>query len=211
MNWLLLSIGTTVLWGISVVLIKKSYFSLSPVMGILTGAAAAVAILLPFAAFNQARFVFWPLTPVAFVVVLSYMFFYYALQKDKVTLTAIMQSTHPLWTVLFASLFLDEQTSLAAKSGVLVIVAVVILLSIERPGDFKRVKAGPWFWWAGTAALLAGFGDFLAKAMILEYDSYSFLLSFVAAWVTAALLIAFLDRKNITAPAFDRNSLYLVV
>ncbi len=207
MDWLIYAILTTISWGLFATFIKKSYTSQAPILGVLTGAIAATVILIPFAFLNHARLIL-PLIPIGIIVSAAYIFLYYALDKGKLALTATVQSTYPLFTIIFAFLFLHEHLSSFAKLGVLIILVGLVFISVENPKTLLKIKPGSWLWWGISSSVLAGFGDFLSKVMVVHYDAYSYSLSFAIGWVIVATILALIERKKITSNMLNKDGAY---
>lgn len=177
-------------------------------MGILFGALVSVIILVPFALLNGAKLVILPLLPIGTFAAAAYIFYYYALEKGKLSLTATVQSTYPLYTVILATLFLGETLSALGKTGVFAIIIGMLFLSTESPKDLIKTKLGAWLWWGFAAAVLAGIGDFFGKVMVSIYNPYSYSLAFVIGWVSVTLVLLALDRKNISFKKLDKGVIY---
>lgn len=209
--WLGFAIGTAVFWGLSVAFVKRSYNSLSPVMAIMVGALVSVVIMLPFAFSNGGQLVIWPLVPVATIAAAGYALYYYALEKSKVSLVATVQSTYPLTTVVLASFFLHEVTSMGAKLAIGVILVGLILLSLDNPKDIMKVKVGSWLLWGLAVAVSAGVGDFLGKVMVMGFDAYTYMVAFVLGEVIFAVILGVIDRKRVTMLKTNMDSVYVIL
>lgn len=209
--WLILAIITAVCWGISIATVKRAYSSLTPVMWIILGAIASVLILVPYALFNGVSLVFWPLIPVSVLVAGCYAFYGYALDKGKVSLVATVQSIYPLFAVLLATIFLRETTSLFVKGGILAIITGVVLLSLENPRGLKSTKIGRWLLWGLVAAMLGGFGDFISKISISNFDPYTYMVGFAIGEIVIAVIAAILDKKNIKPLKANRDLFWMIV
>lgn len=209
--WLVLSIITALCWGVSIAMVKRSYATLTPVMWIIYGAVAGALILLPYALLNGAQFIAWPLLPLAVIVSGSYAFFAYAFDKGKISLVATVQSTYPVFTIILASLFLHEITSLYVKGGVVLIVLGLILLSVENPKELRSIKLGSWFFWGLASAVATGIGDFLSKMLVTRYNPYTYTEAFVLGEIVIACLAACLDRKNLKPVTRTKETMYMVV
>ncbi|KKR80408.1 MAG: hypothetical protein UU73_C0003G0297 [Candidatus Daviesbacteria bacterium GW2011_GWA1_41_61] len=208
--WLIFAILTAILWGVSIALLKRSYTSLTPIMGVLIGAVCGLVTLLPFGLINQGKLVFWPVIPVATVAAATYVFYYYVLEKDKAALIATVQSTYALFTVILAITFLRESITLPAQIGIALIIAGLLFLSIGNPKKIRNIKPGAWLWWGLLAAVLAGSGDFLAKTMVSGFNSYTYMIAFVVGQVIVALVLLLFDRKHLMPLKANRDTFYLI-
>lgn len=209
--WLILSIITAILWGISIATLKRSYQTLTPVMWIIYGAIAAVFIILPYALLNEPRLVLWPLVPISIIISGCYAFYAYAFKIGKIPLVATVQSTYSLFTVILAAIFLHEITSVFVKLGVMVIIIGLIMLSIENPKELKSIKIGRWLLWGLLASILAGTGDFLSKVMVTKYDPYTYMVGFVLGEIVIAFLAGILDKKNLKPITLTKDTFYMII
>lgn len=209
--WLILSIVTALSWGVSIATLKRSYQSLTPIMWIILGAISALVILLPYAFLNNAKLVIWPLIPISTIVAACYVTLAYAMDKGKISLTATVQSTYPLVTVILASIFLHETTSIFVKSGVVLIIAGLAMLSLDNPKNIKSIKIGSWFFWGIFSAFTTGIGDFLSKVMVATYSPATYVVGFVSGEIIVAILLSIFDRSNIKPINFKKDSIFMIV
>ncbi len=210
-SWLILSVITAVCWGIMVTLFKKSYASYPPGTMTVLGTITALVVLFPFALMNHAHLIFWPLIPVAILNAPSYVFYFYALEKGKLALTGTTLASYPLFTVVLAVAFIHESLAVLTVAGIAAIVFGLVLLSTENPSRLLKTKPGTWLWWGLAGAALSGFGDFVAKVMVSNYDVYSYLLAFVVGWVVVGILALAFDKRQSFPTTIDRGFIYLVL
>ena len=209
--WLIFALITAFCWGLSTTFIKKSYESFSPIIAVILGGFAGIIILLPFALINGAKLVFWPLVPVATLAAASYIFYFYALERGKLALTGTVLTIYPLFTIILAALFLSEVTTTIAKIGIVTILFGLIFLSLEKFSGLKNIKLGAWLWWGLTGAALSGLGDFLAKAMVSNFDAYSYSLAFVIGWLITAFVMFMFDKRRTLPKSFNQNAIFLIL
>jgi uncharacterized membrane protein len=209
--WLVFSIITVLCWGVSIAALKRSYQTLTPIMWIIMGAVASVAILLPYALFNDPSFIFWPLIPISIFITACYALFAYAMDKGQISLVATVESVYPLVTVILASFFLHEATSIFVKLGVVIIIFGLVFLSINNPKDIRSIKIGQWFFWGIAAALTTGLAGFLSKVMVSTYSTPTYLVGFVIGEVIVAVILSLFDRKNIKPITFNKDNSYMIL
>ncbi len=206
--WLIFAVLTAICWGLVLASVKRAYSSFSPTTFVLVGSVSAVCILLPFALLNHATLSLYPLLPIATIVSILFIFEFYALEKGKLSLTGTVLNMYPFFTLVFAALFLGESISFFAKIGVGTILVGLILISLENLSEFKSFRIRSWLFWGLAGAFATGFGDFLIKAMITDFNPYSYSLAFVIGWVIVSIILGIFDRKNVKIN-FSKDFLYL--
>ena len=206
--WLLFAVLTAICWGLVLASVKRAYSSFSPTTFVLVGSVSAVCILLPFALLNHATLSLYPLLIIATIVSALFIFEFYALEKGKLSLTGTVLNMYPFFTLVFAALFLGESISIFAKVGVGIILFGLVLISLEKLSELKNFRIKSWLFWGLAGALATGFGDFLIKAMITDFNPYSYSLAFVIGWVIVSGVLGIFDRKNVKVN-FSKDFLYL--
>lgn len=189
MEWLFFSLLTALVWGLNIAFAKRSYEKLSPIFFVTIGSVVSFLTLVPFSLLQGGKFIFWPLVPVAAVACAGYALYYYALEKGKLSLTGTVLETYPLFTIILASIFLQESISLIAKLGIFAILTGLLFISLEHPKEIKNFKAGTWLLWGLGGSAFAGLGDFIAKVMSGGYGAYSYSISFVLGWIIVAFIL----------------------
>lgn len=210
MDWLIFSLLTALVWGLNIAFAKRSYQALSPIFFVSIGSIISFITLVPFSILQGGKFIFWPLVPAAAVACAGYALYYYALEKGKLSLTGTVLETYPLYTIILASLFLQESITTAAKLGIAAILIGLILISLEHPKELKKIKIGTWLLWGIGGAAFAGLGDFIAKIMSTEYGAYSYSISFVVGWTIVALILNFIDHKVAFPKKFTSETFYSI-
>ncbi|MBI4036086.1 EamA family transporter [Candidatus Daviesbacteria bacterium] len=200
MDWLLLSFLTALVWGLNIAFAKRAYKQLSPIDYVSLRGVASVITLIPFSLLQGGKFIFWPLVPAAAIASGGYALYYYALEKGKLSLTGTVLETYPLYTVILASLFLNESITATAKFGIFAILLGLIFISLEHPKEIKNIKIGTWLLWGLGGAVFAGLGDFIAKVMSSEYGAYSYSISFVLGWTIVAVILNLLSSRKFILP-----------
>lgn len=207
--WFFFAIATALLWGVSMAMFKKTYAHLSPILSVIAGAIGVLVTLVPFSLFNGAELIFWPLVPIATIASGLYIFYFYALEKGKLSLTSSVQSTYPAYTVALAILFLHEPIRLQSLFGTLFLLAGVFLLSVEDSKSLKKLTIGPWLWWGGIAGLFAGIGDFFAKVIVMRYSVYSYILAFAIGWIIMTGILSLFQMKQIKLKGITKAGKWL--
>ncbi len=75
----------------------------------------------------------------------------------------------------------------------------------------KSIKIGQWFFWGLAASILAGFGDFVSKVSIANFDPYTYMVGFVIGEIIIAVIVAVFDRKNIKPIRLNKDMFWMIV
>ena len=131
--------------------------------------------------------------------ILSEAFYYYIFQKADVGITGAVFSTYPLFTILFAFLFLGERPPSVLFLFALVVVVGIIILSL--PDKIKGVAyKNKAIFWGLIGAGAVGFADTISKGIIDRTSAATFL--FALAIMQIPVAIVFLKRQNETVHQF---------
>lgn len=205
MNWLVLSLLTASIWGISPFFAKKGFENISPLWTNIISGIAAVFIFIPTALlfgninFSQVTMGLWIL---ALLVSAAYYMYFYAVSKGEVSLTATIISGYPLSTILLSHLFLSERLSSFQLGAVLIIITSIVLIAMPDRVSDKIIKDRSWVWWGVASALIIGSGDFLSKFIINKIGSFSYLIMLAIAYQVISILNYLIDPNGRRLPEF---------
>lgn len=187
MSWILLSISAAIIWALinvldKFILTKWAKKSLIPV--IIFGLVALITSLgiyffIGFSSLSLSHLIL--AIGMGFIYTLFGSVFYYrAVQSDEVSRIVPLLNFGPLFTLIFATIFLNEYFLPHIYLGIILLVFGAILISTRKRINFKFNKA---FWFANISILaysveavvikyLIGFTDFWTIFGYLEIGSF---------------------------------------
>jgi len=210
--WLLLSLLAAGVWSIGQVAAKKGLAHVSPLWNNIIANFFTLLIYIP-AALVLGKFSFSiPSLPVIFIITLaglSYMIFFYAIEKGDISLTGSLSAIYPISTVLLAFIFLHERISLLQTIGIIVAITGVILIALPTSKLESAIhKHKTWLIWGIVSALLSGTGDFFNKVAVNQVGPYSQMITI--ALVAQALSVGnyMIDKKGRKLPKLSFNKFF---
>lgn len=199
MNGIIAAIYASFVLALGEASLKKSYRDFPPSIAFLFSALLGVIIWIPLALLLGGSFVhFWTVLPFAIVsAVLSEAFYFYALSKGQLSITAIILSSYPIYTIGF-SYFINHER-LSGAEWLFVLFAIIGTLMSYLPSKLSREelrKSGALLW-PLLAAIAVGFSDTISKSVINHTSSFDFLLVLAVVQVPIALLYFKLERQKL--------------
>lgn len=90
----------------------------------------------------------------AVIVLISWVFTYFALKHLPITIVSPVRSTAPLWTLLGAIVIFQEQLAAMQWAGILVTLLFFFLFSLSGKKEGVSIKSNKWMWFLiiGTLA-----------------------------------------------------------
>ncbi|MEZ7892359.1 MAG: EamA family transporter [Candidatus Wallbacteria bacterium] len=192
---------TILFWGTGQTFLKLGLAKSTPISSFLVGGLAGLVVGLPYILTHELQFAKWEiLFPMVFVIAMCYLTFYYSLNAGELSVTSAVLGTYPLYTVIFAVLFLGETLIAKQWTGLLIIITGVGLLSAaSNPGeDKKKMTANDKIWFAISilSALLIGVGDALSKVVVTHATVATYLLYFNIVQIIMGTLLKLIFEKG---------------
>lgn len=127
--------------------------------------------------------------------ILSEALVFYALSKGNLSVSTVLISTYPVYTLLFSFLINDERLTLIQISLVLFTIIGTILTAFDSDFKLKNLKnlsiIIPFF-----TAIAIGISDTLTKSIIDETSSFDFLVAIAIVQIPVAIIYLFLAKQT---------------
>lgn len=185
---------TIIGWSIGQTLLKLGYSKATPLDSFLIGGLCAIVVWTPYVYFNPPIFkdpaLFFALT--SFVVLCNITFYYCLAAGELATVSAILGS-YPLFTVLFAVLFMGEFLTYEQWAAVIVIILGVASLSAFSAGNSSESNKTPkiWLLFALISAILVGVGDALTKIIVDNANASAYIVYYTVFQLFITMLLKF--------------------
>lgn len=166
MIWFPLALGAALLWAVGGIFVKKGFAGVTPLWNNILNNLLSLLVWVPAAlALNGFRL---PLPPWRILLVILgaaaiYQVFYYSLSKGQLALTGTIMAGYPLFTILWAHLFLGERLARWQYGGVGLLLLGGVLIALPRRLAPGAVRDLSWVAWGLLGAASIGSGDFLMK------------------------------------------------
>jgi len=179
---------------------KKSFREFPPSVAFLFAALLGAVMWVPLALLSGGTFAhFVSVLPFALVsAVLSEAFYFFALSKGQLSITAILLSSYPIYTIGFSYIINHER--LSGLEALFVSVAIFGTLLSALPAKLEKGRSlrrlGAWLW-PISAAVAAGFSDTISKTIINQTSSFDFLLALAVAQLPVAVAYLWLENQRL--------------
>ena len=209
MNWFIFAICATSLWGVGQVFIKKGLSGVSPFYSNLFATLAALIVQIPFALVGGVK---WEAFPMIFVLALlaslpNYVF-PYVIEKANVSLSGTVLATYPVYTILLSLLFFKESLDFVQLLG---IVGIIIGMFVVAKPENERLRFSGWVIWAVLGSIAIGFGDFMGKVALTQYNLYSFILALALSGVVSLVITRIFDKKPAKISGNQKGIIYSLI
>jgi drug/metabolite transporter (DMT)-like permease len=199
MNGIIAAIYASFLLAIGETSLKKSFRDFVPSVGYFMNAVTGLLVLTPISLLLGGSYRnFLHVLPYAIIsAILSEAFYFYALSKGQLSITSILLSTYPIYTIAFSYFINGERIS--SKVWPFVITAILGTLLSYLPSKLSKREliASQALVWPLLAALAAGFADTIAKRVINQTSSFDFLLALSVVQIPVGLVYLKLEKQNI--------------
>lgn len=197
MSYLLPLLIMAITWSLGNILVKKSFTRLTPWQ---TYAYDAIAIALPlwliYGSLTGGNLLHT--TPIAFasafIISIVYMFYYYAIYKGPLGLTAPVIATYPVITVILSFIFLGERLGIVATLAIFLTLFGIILISI--PSRLK-LKLEKWFFLSLLVSVGYGVTAYTGKVAVGEVGNSTYLMILAITQVMVVILWKLIIRDKI--------------
>lgn len=199
MNGITAAIYASLMLGIGEAAIKKSYRELSPSIAYAFAALLGVVLWIPLALIFGGSFqAFLTVFPYALVsAVFSEAFYFFALSKGKLSVTATILSSYPIYTIGFSYLINGERLGSLEALFVWTAIAGTLLACLPaKTGRNEKWRRVSLWLWPLAAAVAAGFSDTISKSIINQTSSFDFLLALAIAQLPVAAGYLLLEKQG---------------
>jgi DME family drug/metabolite transporter len=195
-------------WGVGQVLIRRGFSSASPVDTFFMGGVWGFLVYAPyiFIHWNEVH-ITWKLIAFSFFIILSYLVYYKALSTGNFSINSTVTSTFPLFTIIWAQVFLHEPLTSIQWIGIAFILMGITYLSSNHG---EKLEWKNWkeyhFIWPLFAAIYLGTGDFLSKFISNTYSYASIFFVFgLTQFIQGAILKWIQDRGKFDFSLFKNK------
>lgn len=180
MNGLVAAVYASIFLAIGEATLKRSYRDFAPSVAYFISAIIGLVIWLPIALIFGASFSnFWQVLPFAIgSAILSEAFYFYALSKGQLSITAIILSSYPIYTILFSFLINGERLTSLQALFVGITIAGTLISYLPSKLSREELKKSQAILWPLLAAIAVGLSDTISKTSINDTSAYDFLLAF---------------------------------
>lgn len=180
--------------------VKKSYEEFPPSVAFFFDMAFGLILWIPFSLWIGFDFADLPKVFLYSVLsaILSEAFSFYVISKGEVSLTGTIFSSYPIYTILFALIFLGEKLSLNGWLFVALTIAGTILASLPKKLTWKDFKAKTYLLWALAGAVAAGFSDVISKSIIDQTSASVFLFGLAFAQLPISLGYLRVEKQSLS-------------
>lgn len=183
---------------------RKSFENSHPAIGFFWQAFFGILIWVPFSFFGDISFEgVMSIFHVALIsAILSEAFYIYVASKGEFSVTGAIQASYPIYTILFAALFIGERLSFLQLVFVLITIVGSVLASLPR--DMSRLKQEinttkhplAIFGLTVLSAIAVGFADMYSKPAIDSQGPHNFLLALAIAQPLVAVIYVFSVKEQ---------------
>ncbi len=176
--------------------LKKSFRDFEPSVGYFVSAVAGLILLLPAGLILGGSFSnLAQVLPYAIMsAVLSEALYFYALSKGQLSITAILLSTYPVYTIFFSHIINDERIAAEAWPFVGITIFGTLLSYLPSKLTRRELVLSQALVWPIIAAIAAGLADTVAKSIINQTSAYDFLIALAIAQVPISLIYLRLEK-----------------
>lgn len=190
---IILAIITSLLLGLSNVLLKKSFKDFVPSISFFILAVLSIFLWVPVGLILGVQFDQWLFGSIVGITsaILGQAIYIYVLEKGELSITATILSSFSIYTIIFSMVFNKERPAPATLLFIVLTVLGTIIVSLPEKLNKNELKKVSFILWAVFAAVCIGASDTLTKFFINKTSVGSFLF-FVA---FAQLIVSFIYLK----------------
>lgn len=178
---------------------KKSYKVLESSVGFLFEMLFGLLLWIPLSLYFGVNFQNIGLVLVYAVIsaVLSEALYFFALSKGQLSITSVLISSYPIYTIIF-SFFLNSER-LTPQQLIFISITIIGTLMTYLPSklSIKELKQSGAIFWPVIAAIGIGLSDTLSKGAINRTGDFSFLFALALMQIPVALIYLKLERQNV--------------
>ena len=186
------------LFAIGFTCIKKSYTEFPPSVAFFFDMLFGLLIWIPFSLISGFDFADLPtVLPYALIsAVLSEAFIFYIFSKGEISITGTIFGSYPIYTILFALIFLGEKLLPIHWLFVLITIAGTVITSLPPKIEKGEIKKKRYILWAIAGALAVGLSDTISKGSIDKTSASAFLFALAIMQVPISLIYLKLEKES---------------
>lgn len=128
--------------------------------------------------------------------VLSEAFVFYVLSKGEISITGTIFASYPIYTILFAILFLGERLQPIHWLFVAIAIFGTILASLPEKITREEIRKKQYILWALAGATAVGLSDTISKGSIDKTSAAAFLFALAFMQIPISLIYLRLEKEN---------------
>jgi transporter family protein len=188
--------------GFSYIFMRRSLAEFPASMSFFMNAVTGILIWIPFALFTNGV---WADVPTVFPyallsAILSEALVFYALAKGDTIITGVLFATYPLFTILFAFLFLQEQLLAFAWLALALVIIGTIIVSAPSKKEWLDNKLLHWKFhlivYPLVAATAVGVSDVIGKHTVDQTSAGTFLIALALAEIPVSIVFLKLQKQR---------------
>ncbi len=109
----------------------------------------------------------------AIIVLISWLFAYFALKHLPLSLASPIKATQPMWTVVGAMLIFGEKLNVYQAAGVGITLISFFMFSSVGKKEGISLRTNKWFWFIVLATLTGALSGLYDKYLMNRYDAMS--------------------------------------
>jgi len=194
---IILAVLSSLLLGISNVLLKKSFKDFPPSISFFIASAFSILIWVPVGLLFGVEFNQWLLGSFVGLVsaILGQALYIYVLEKGEISITATILASFSIYTILFSMIFNRERPTLLTLFFIALTIIGTIIVSLPEEINKKELKKVNFIFWAVGAAIGIGASDTLTKYYINQASVGSFLFYVSFAQILVSLIYLKFDKQ----------------
>ena len=181
--------------SIGKVLLKKSFTDFKPSVSFFWESMFGLLIWLPMSIVTGINLndVLEILPVVLLGAILSEAYIFYIYTKGDLSVIGTIFPTYSIFTILFASIILNERLSSVEIFAVTITIAGILILSLPNKG-FKFTDKVKQILWALSGAIAVGFADSVGKGAINDTSAYTFLFTLGIVQIPVSIVFLILEK-----------------
>ena len=189
---------SSVLFAIGFTSLKKSYEEFPPSVAFFFDMIFGLLIWIPFSLIIGFDITDLPtVLPYALTsAILSEAFVFFVLSKGEISITGTVFASYPVYTILFALMFLGERLLPIQWLFVLITVVGTALVSLPEKTTKKEMKKKKYILWAIAGATAVGLSDTISKGSIDQTSASAFLFALALIQVPISLTYLKLEKES---------------
>ncbi len=189
---------SSVFFALSYTSLKRSYKEFPPSVAFLFDMIFGLIIWIPFSLILGFDFSDIPqVLPYALIsAILSEAFTFYIFSKGEISITGTIIASYPVYTILFAILFLGENLQPLHWLFVFITIIGTTIVSLPERISKEEIKKKQYVLWAVIGAIAIGLSDTISKGAIDRTSAAAFLFSLAFMQIPISLIYLKLEKEN---------------
>ena len=178
--------------------LKKSFKELEPSVAFFFGALFGLLLWIPVALFFGVTIGhIWLAFPYAIIsAILSEAFYFFALSKGQLSITSILISSYPIYTIIFSYFINHERLSIYQLLFISITILGTLLSTLPSKLSLSDLRKSGAVLWPISAAVAIGLSDSLSKKVINATADFSFLFSLALIQVPVAFAYLRIEKQS---------------